>query len=71
MKDRKLEVQEMAAGTLAGMLKSLAEPAFDSLRIDLLQQAQQLFPSRRKRAAGQSSRCFLLTRFAIQPLRCM
>lgn len=48
-KDKKLEVQEMAARTLAGLLKGLSEPAFNALRADLLQQAQQLFPRRRQK----------------------
>jgi proteasome activator subunit 4 len=52
MRDRKLEVQEMAANTLSGMLKGLSEPAFDALRSDLLQQAQTLFPHRQRRRAG-------------------
>ena len=53
-KDKKLEVQEMAARTLAGLLKGLSEPAFNALRSDLLHQAQQLFPHRRqKKKAGK------------------
>ena len=55
-KDKKLEVQEMAARTLAGLLKGLSEPAFNALRSDLLRQAQQLFPLRRQKSkAGKSS----------------
>lgn len=48
-KDKKLEVQEMAARTLAGLLKGLSDSAFNALRSDLLQQAQQLFPRRRQK----------------------
>lgn len=47
MKDKKLEVQEMAAATLAGLLKGLSEPAFNALRADLLQQARRMFPRKR------------------------
>lgn len=54
-RDKKYEVQEMAAGTLAGLLKGLSEPAFHSLRCDLLHQAQQLFPKRNRSRAGNLS----------------
>ena len=55
MRDGKLEVQEMAASTLAGMLKGLSEPAFRALQSDLLAQANRLFPKSRKRGAGQGT----------------
>ena len=53
MRDGKLEVQEMAASTLAGMLKGLSEPEFHTLQSDLVAQANRLFPKSRKRGAGQ------------------
>lgn len=52
MRDKKYEVQEMAAGTLAGLLKGLSEPEFNALRSELLQQAQQLFPRRQRSGSG-------------------
>ena len=64
MRDKKLEVQEMAAGTLAGLLKGLSQPAFNELRSDLLHQAQQLFPRRQKNRSGSHWQSRLSLRFA-------
>lgn len=56
--DRKLEVQDMAAALLAGLLKGLTPTTFSQLRQQCIQQAETLFPAKRHRkkaaaAAGQ------------------
>lgn len=51
MRDKKLEVQELAAGTLSGMLKGLSEADFNAIRADLLARTDQLFPRGRRGVA--------------------
>lgn len=52
--DRKLEIQENAARTLAGMLKPLSPEAFDALKSNLLEQLNKQAPRRaNKKEAGK------------------
>lgn len=55
MRDKKLEVQELAADTLSGMLKGLSEADFTSIRADLLEQMALQFPKGLQRRAGTSA----------------
>ena len=49
IKDRKLEIQEAAANTLAGMIKGLSEEAFQKLQNELLARLDELVPKKAQR----------------------
>ena len=56
MADSKLEVREVAATTLAGLLKGAAPPDAAALRQHLQEDAARLFPrSRRRRKLGANA----------------
>lgn len=58
LSDPKVEVRHLAAATLSGMIKGMAQPAREALQAQLLGQAAQLFKTGRKRAkqaAGSSA----------------
>eukprot|EP00891_Asterochloris_glomerata_P001540 jgi/Astpho2/1540/fgenesh1_pg.00026_%23_29_t len=49
--DKKLEVQELAAVSLSGLLKGLPQDQFEQLRQRFMQRVDELFPSKRQRVA--------------------
>ena len=60
LRDRKLEVQDMAAGLLAGLLRGLSPTHLDQLRVQCLDKANELFPvgkgnRRRKKPADNTA----------------
>lgn len=65
MRDKKLEVQELAADTLSGMLKGLSEADFHAIRSDLLAQMAQAFPKGMQRKAAAKDAVTVTERHAV------